>query len=63
MLFYATQLKLLSENAIAQSVTYSKIQPLGPMVINTLGRLVPWFKDMFTELEGFFAHIAQQAVQ
>jgi membrane protein required for colicin V production len=63
LLFYATQLKLLSENAIAQSVTYSKIQPLGPMVINTLGRLVPWFKDMFTELEGFFAHIAQQAAQ
>ncbi len=23
------------------------------MVIDTLGKLVPWFKDMFTELEGF----------
>lgn len=63
LLFYATQLKLLNENTIAQSVTYSKIQPLGPMVINTLGSLVPWFKDMFKELEGFFAHIAQQAAQ
>lgn len=63
LLFYATQLKLLNEHTIAQSVTYSKIQPLGPMVINTFGRLIPWFKDMFTELEDFFAHIAQQAVQ
>lgn len=63
VLFYATQLKLLNEGTIAQSVTYSKIQPLGPMVINTLGRLIPWFKDMFTELEGFFAHIAQRSVQ
>lgn len=62
-LFYATQLKLWNENTIAQSVTYSKIQPLGPMVIDTLGKLVPWFKDMFTELEGFFAHIAKQAEQ
>lgn len=63
LLFYAAQLKLLNENTIAQSVTFSKIQPLGPLVIDTLGRLVPWFKDMFTELEGFFAHIAQQTVQ
>jgi membrane protein required for colicin V production len=63
LLFYAAQLKLLNEDTIAQSVTYSKIQPLGPMVINTLGKLVPWFKDMFTELEGFFTQIAQQAPQ
>lgn len=63
LLFYAAQLKLLNEDTIAQSVTYSKIQPLGPMVINTFGRLVPWFKDMFTELEGFFTQIAQQAPQ
>lgn len=63
LLFYAAQLKLLNEETITQSVTYSKIQPLGPMVINTFGRLVPWFKDMFTELEGFFTQIAQQAPQ
>jgi membrane protein required for colicin V production len=63
LLFFATQLKLFSDETVARSVTYSRIQPLGPMVINTFGRLVPWFKDMFTELEGFFAHIAQQATQ
>lgn len=63
LLFYAAQLKLLNEDTIDQSLTYSKIQPLGPMVINTFGRLVPWFKDMFTELEGFFTQIAQQAPQ
>lgn len=63
VLFYATQLKLLNEDTIVQSVTYSKIQPLGPMVIDTFGRLVPWFKDMFTELESFFTQIAQQAPQ
>ncbi len=63
LLFYAAQLKLLNESTIVQSVTYSKIQPLGPMVIDTLGRLIPWFKDMFTELEDFFAHIAQQQVK
>ena len=62
-LFYATELKLFKEETIAQSVTYSKIQPLAPLVINALGKLVPWFKDMFTELEGFFDHVAKQGVQ
>jgi membrane protein required for colicin V production len=62
-LFFAAQLKLFNEDTIARSVTYSRIQPLGPMVINTIGRLIPWFKDMFAELEGFFAHIAQRATQ
>lgn len=60
LLFYAAQLKLLNDNTIAGSLTYEAVQPLGPKVINTLGGLIPWFKDMFTELEGFFEHIAQQ---
>lgn len=62
-LFYATQLKLLKEDTIADSIVYSKIQPLAPLVINTVGKLIPWFKDMFTQLEGFFAQIAQRSGQ
>ncbi|WP_276479681.1 CvpA family protein [Paraflavitalea pollutisoli] len=62
-LFYATQLKLLNEETIAGSVVYSRIQPLAPLVINTFGKLIPWFKDMFTQLEGFFAQIAQRSGQ
>lgn len=62
-LFYATQLKLLKEETIADSVVYSRIQPLAPLIINTFGRLIPWFKDMFTQLEGFFAQIAQRSGQ
>jgi membrane protein required for colicin V production len=63
LLFFATQLRLLNQDTIAKSVTYAKIQPLGPLVIDTFGKLIPWFKDMFTELESFFAHIAQRAGQ
>lgn len=62
-LFYASQLKLLKEETIAESIVYSKIQPLAPMVMNTFGKLIPWFKDMFTQLEGFFAQIAQRSGQ
>jgi membrane protein required for colicin V production len=63
VLFFATQMRLFSEETIAKSVTYSSIRPLGPMVIDGFAKLIPWFKDMFTELEGFFAHIAERSTQ
>jgi len=61
LLFYAAQLKFISAAAIQQSVTYAYIQPLGPWVIDGFGKLIPAFKDMFTELEAFFERIAQHA--
>lgn len=61
LLFFAQQLKLFNENTILQSVTYSYIQPLGPMVIEGFGKLIPIFKGMFAELEDFFARLAQRA--
>lgn len=53
-LFYADKMKLIAATTIQQSVTYSFIQPFAPAVINGLGTVIPWFKDMFTELEDFF---------
>lgn len=61
LLFYAEQMQLLTKEAIDKSVTYSVVQPLGPWAVNTFGALIPWFKDMFTSLEEFFARMAQQA--
>ncbi len=60
LLFYAEQMQLVSKAAIDKSVTYSVVQPLGPWAINTFGSLIPWFKDMFTRLEEFFAQVAKQ---
>ena len=56
-LFYAVQLKFLSTEAIAASNVYPYLQPLGPKVINSLGTVVPWFKDMFTQLQDFFEKV------
>ena len=56
-LFYATQLKVFSDESIAASNTYPYIQPLGPKVIGSLGVVIPWFKDMFSQLEHFFEGI------
>lgn len=61
ILFYAEQLKIIGAESIQQSVTYAYIQPLGPWVVDGIGKLIPAFKDMFTELESFFEKIAKDA--
>jgi membrane protein required for colicin V production len=58
LLFYVEQMKLVQEETIAKSVTYSFVQPWGPKVINGFGSIIPIFKDMFDELENFFERIA-----
>lgn len=60
VLFFMVQLHLISDTTIKDSVTYQHIEPWGPIVINGIGGFVPWFKDMFAELEKFFENIAQK---
>jgi len=60
LLFYAEQMEWLKPEAIKSSVTYEYIRPWGPRVINGLGKIIPWFRDMFTELEQFFAGLSGQ---
>ncbi len=58
LLFYAEQMKLLQQETIDKSVTYSFVQPWGPKVINGFGSIIPIFKDVFGELEEFFGKLA-----
>ena len=58
LLFYAEQLKLIQQATIDKSVTYSYIQPWGPKVIECLGSIIPFFKNMFEELSAFFGTVA-----
>ena len=58
LLFYATQLKLLSPETAGQSIVYSTIAPWGPGIIDAIGAVLPFFKDMFKELESFFENAA-----
>ena len=60
VLFYAAQVNYITPQTIAASKTYNFIQPWGPKVINTLGVVIPWFKDMFQQLEHFFENISKQ---
>jgi membrane protein required for colicin V production len=59
-LFYAEKIQLLEPATFQSSVTYSFVQPWGPIVINGLGKVIPIFKDMFTELESFFDAISNK---
>jgi membrane protein required for colicin V production len=59
ILFYAEQLHLINETTIHNSVTYSFVQPWGPKVINGIGSVIPYFRDMFGGLEDFFERIAK----
>lgn len=53
-LFYAEKLHFVDAAAVQSSQTYPFVQPWGPFVIDGFGKVIPVFKDMFTELETFF---------
>ena len=63
LLFYIEQLQLLQPATIESSVTYPYIQPWGPRVIDSFGKIIPIFRDMFMELEDFFGNVADKARQ
>ena len=62
LLFFAEKLFLLKSSEIANSSLYRYIQPWGPKVIDNLGKIIPFFKDIFGELESFFERLAQKNV-
>lgn len=61
-LFYAEKMHLLDAAAVQSSQTYPFVQPWGPVVIDGFGKVIPVFKDMFTELETFFGDVSNKIV-
>ena len=59
-LFFAEKLFLIQQSTIHDSKVYSYVAPWGPKVIDNLGKIIPIFKDMFTELQDFFGNIAKK---
>jgi membrane protein required for colicin V production len=58
LIFYAEQVHLLKEESIRQSATYGFVQPWGPKAVNLFGAVVPFFRDMFDDLERFFEGVS-----
>ena len=59
-LFFAVELHFIKESTISASKTYTYIQPLGPKVINMMGTVIPFFKDIFAQLEYFFGQVSNK---
>jgi membrane protein required for colicin V production len=56
-LFFAKQVNIFSAPAIAESKTYAYIEPWGPVVMDGIGKVIPVFKNLFTELQDFFGNL------
>ena len=59
-LFYAIQLHLIKEETVSASLVYPYIHPLGPKVMNAIGSVIPFFKDIFAQLERFFGDVSNK---
>ncbi len=60
ILFFAEKMLLLKAEVILSSNTHNYIAPWGPKVIDNLGSIVPFFKDMFAQLQSFFENLAKK---
>jgi membrane protein required for colicin V production len=59
VLFFAEKIHVLKPHAIQESVLYSYIEPFGPKIVNGFALIVPFFKNMFSELETFFGSVSK----
>lgn len=59
-LFYAEKIHLFGDAAVESSKVYPLVKPWGPVVIDGFGKVIPIFKDMFTQLEGYFESLSSK---
>ena len=62
ILFFAEKTFLLKPETVAASTAHDYIAPWGPKVMDNLGKIVPVFKDLFSELQSFFEKIGHKFV-
>ena len=60
LLFFAIQVALIKPETIAASNVYPWVEPIGPYIIDSIGRIIPFFQDMFAELKAFFGEMSKQ---
>jgi membrane protein required for colicin V production len=54
LLFYLKNLGILKPTTIEASKFYPYLSPLAPDALNILGNIIPFFKDLFGQLERYF---------
>jgi membrane protein required for colicin V production len=58
ILFYATQLQVIKPSTSETSATYPFLYPYAPKVMEVMGAILPFFKNMFGELLHFFGNVS-----
>lgn len=61
ILFFAAKIHLVSKETQLASKTYSYIEPCAPVVMSGLGKVIPFFSHMFTDLSRFFEGVSKKA--
>lgn len=61
ILFFATRIHLISAEVQTTSRTYAFIEPFGPKVMSLLGKVIPIFSHMFSDLSRFFESVSKKA--
>ena len=59
-LFYADKIHLMDKTTLSASIVYPYVQPVGPKVMEGLGKWIPLFKDAFSQLEVFFSGVSDK---
>jgi membrane protein required for colicin V production len=63
LLFYATQLNLVTADAKDNSATYAPVSSLAPAVFHYIGIVLPFIQDAFSELRNYFQQLPQSRQQ
>lgn len=59
-LFFAARIHVITPETQAASKTYSFIEPFGPRVMSFVGKALPFFSHMFSDLGSYFDGIAHK---
>lgn len=57
LIFYAVEIRIISEPTVHSSKVYPYIAPVAPAMINFLGKILPVFKNIFDDLKMFFDNL------
>lgn len=61
IIFFLRQTKIISDETAASSLTYPFLKMLGPIVIDGIGKVIPVFQNVFSDLKQFFGKVAGKA--
>ena len=60
VLFFASRIYLIPQETKETSKTFAYIEPFGPKVMSGIGKVIPFFSDMFTDLSTFFEGVSKK---